>query len=141
MSAARVWLLSAAALAVTASGALGQAPASECRGAQKRQTIAELMFGRDVGRRVGVSATAWTRFLAREITPRFPDGLTVTHATGQWRDRASGRVVREPSELVLIVLPGNADDQARLDAVVAAYKRRFHQQSVGLVVQSACVSF
>ena len=41
----------------------------------------------------------------------------------------------------MIVLPGNDDDQARLDAVVTAYKREFRQQSVGVVVQSACVSF
>lgn len=98
------------------------------------------MFGRDIGNRVGVSEQAWQRFLAREITPRFPDGLTVTDASGQWRDPASGRIVREPSKLVIIVLPGN-DDEARLDAVVDAYKRQFRQQSVALVVEPACVSF
>lgn len=99
------------------------------------------MFGRDIGNRVGVSDKAWRGFVAREITARFPDGLTVVNATGQWRDPASGRIVGEPSKLVTIVLPGNDDDEARLDAVVRAYKRRFRQLSVGLVVQSACVSF
>ena len=81
------------------------------------------MFGRDIGNSVGVSETAWTRFVAREMTPRFPDGLTITDAIGQWRDRDSGTIVREPSKRVEIVLPGNADDEARLDAIVAAYKR------------------
>lgn len=99
------------------------------------------MFGRDIGGRVAVSESAWKRFLAREITPRFPDGLTVVSASGQWRDRSTGALINEPSKLVLIVLPGNVDDQAHLDAVVAAYKRKFHQQSVGVVEQSACVSF
>lgn len=99
------------------------------------------MFGRDVGHRIGVSEKAWEGFVAREITPRFPDGLTVTDASGQWRDPASGRITREPSKLVTIVLPGNADDEAHLDAVVSAYKRQFRQQSVGVVVQSACASF
>lgn len=99
------------------------------------------MFGRDIGHRIGVSEKAWEHFVAREITPRFPDGLTVTDASGQWRDSVSGRIVREPSKLVTIVLPGSADDEARLDAVVSAYKRQFHQQSVGVVVQSACASF
>ena len=75
------------------------------------------------------------------MTPRFPDGLTITDAVGQWRDRDNGSIVREPSKHVEIVLPGNADDEARLDAVVAAYKRAFHQQSVGVIVRSACVSF
>jgi hypothetical protein len=126
-------------VATASGGAVAQAPS--CHGAQKPRLIAELMFGRDVGNRVGVSEGAWKRFLAREITPRFPDGLTVIDASGQWRDPASGRIVREPSKLVTIVLPGNNDDQARLDAVVSAYKRQFRQHSVGLVVQSACASF
>jgi len=99
------------------------------------------MFGRDIGNRVGVSEHAFKRFVAREITPRFPDGLTVIDTTGQWRDPASGRILREPSKLVTIVLPGNDDDEARLGAVASAYKRQFRQQSVGVVVQSACVSF
>lgn len=103
--------------------------------------MAELLFGRDIGERLGVSEAAWRRFMAREMTPRFPDGLTVTDALGQWREPGSGRIVREPSKRVEIVLPGNADDAARLDAIVSAYKRQFHQRSVVTVRQSACVSF
>ena len=33
------------------------------------------------------------------------------------------------------------DDDARLDAVVAAYKHAFHQHSVGVIVRPACVAF
>ena len=87
------------------------------------------------------SESAWARFVAREITPRFPDGLTVTDASGQWRDRADGTIVHEPSKRVEIVLPGTADDDSRLDAIVTAYKRNFHQQSVAVIVRPACVSF
>jgi hypothetical protein len=123
------------------TGAPAQSPASACHGAQQRRDVAELLFGRDVGRRLGVSESAWQRFMSREITPRFPDGLTVTDAVGQWRDPGSGRIAREPSKRVEIVLPGNSSDAARLDAVVSAYKRQFRQRSVGLIVQSACVSF
>ena len=103
--------------------------------------MAELLFGRDIGAKLGVSETAWAHFLAREVTPRFPDGLTVSDATGQWRDPATGKIVQEPSKRVEIVLPGNADDDARLDAIVKAYKHQFHQHSVGVIVRSACVSF
>jgi hypothetical protein len=39
------------------------------------------------------------------------------------------------------VLPGQAEDIARLNEIVAAYKRRFKQQSVGMIVRPACVSF
>ena len=103
--------------------------------------MAELTFGRDIGRHVGVGEAAWRDFLDHEVTPRFPDGLTVVSALGQWRDRATGEIVREPSKLVMIVLPGNPDDQARLEAIAAAYKRQFRQQSVGIIVQPACAAF
>lgn len=112
-----------------------------CHGGRQPRQVAELMFGRDIGTRLGVSEAAWTRFVAREITPRFPDGLTITDAIGQWRDRDNGAIVREPAKHIEIVLPGNADDEARLDAIVAVYKRQFRQRSVGVLVRSACVSF
>src|SRR6516162_1033066 len=112
-----------------------------CHGTQQFRMVAELLFGRDIGHRVGGSETAWASFVARELTPRFPDGLTITDAIGQRRDRDTGRTVREPSKHVEIVLPGNRDDEARLDAVASAYKRQFHQQSVGVIIRPACVSF
>jgi hypothetical protein len=135
-----VLVLAAVLPCTAAADAAGQSPASVCHGTQQRREVAELLFGRDIGRRLGVSETAWQRFMAREITPRFPDGLTVTDAFGQWRD-PDGRIVREPSKRVQIVLPGKPDDGARLDAVMSAYKRQFRQRSVGLIVQPACVSF
>jgi len=118
-----------------------QAPALPCHGTLQRRDVAELFFGRDIGHRVGVSNADWTRFVARELTPRFPDGLTITDAIGQWRNPANGQIVHEPSKHVEIVLPGHSDDEARLDAVVAAYKRAFRQRSVGVIVREACASF
>jgi hypothetical protein len=112
-----------------------------CHGNQQVKQVAELLFGRDIGRRLGVNESAWARFAAREITPRFPAGFTVSEASGQWRDRSNGAIVREPSKRVEIVLPGAADDEARIDEIVAAYKRHFHQQSVAVIVRPACVSF
>lgn len=141
MRACCICVLAAAFSTGLAGPVSARSAAPLCHPPQRPREVAELMFGRDIGQHVAVSVSAWKRFLAREITPRFPDGLTVTSATGQWRDRSTGAIVNEPSLLVSIVLPGNADDQDRLDAIVAAYKRRFHQQSVGVVEQSACVSF
>ncbi len=73
--------------------------------------------------------------------PRFPDGLTIVEARGQWRDTASQRIIREPSNLVMIVLSGNAEDQDRLKEVAEAYKQQFRQKSVLIVVRTACVTF
>jgi hypothetical protein len=88
-----------------------------------------------------VSEGKWLRFVDREVTPRFPDGLTIHDAAGQCRDRASSRIVREPSKVVTIILPGKEDDIERLNQIAEAYKRQFRQQSVGVMLRSACVSF
>jgi len=130
-----------AALTLAAAPAQGGEPTLSCRGALEPKRVAELLFGRDIGRRFGVGEAAWARFLTRELTPRFPDGLTVSEAIGQWRDPVSGKTVREPTKRVEIVLPGRDDDDARLDAVVQSYKREFHQRSIGVIVRPACASF
>jgi hypothetical protein len=141
MRVVRLYLLSLALLAIAEPGLHAQPQALSCHGTQQVRQVAELLFGRDIGHRPGVSESAWARFVAREMTPRFPDGLTISDATGQGRDPADGTIVREPSKRVEIVLPGAADDEARLDAIVTAYKRDFHQKSVAVIVQPACVSF
>jgi hypothetical protein len=128
-------------LTATATGTGAQTAMPSCHGAQQPKMVAELMFGRDIGHGVGVSESAWQLFVTRELVSRFPDGLTIIDAVGQWRDRDSGRIVHEPSKHVEIVLPGNKDDDTRLDAVVTAYKHVFHQHSVGVIVRPACVAF
>jgi hypothetical protein len=129
-------------LLTSADGALvAQTAKPECHPPQQARQVANLFFGRDIAGRPGVSEAAWARFVARELTPRFPGGLTITDAQGQRRDPSIGTITREPSKRVEIVLSGSADDQARLDAAVAAYKNEFHQHSVLIIVQTACVSF
>jgi uncharacterized protein DUF3574 len=112
-----------------------------CRGNQESMLAAELLFGRKIGNRGIVSEAEWARFVAREITPRFPEGLTVFDAAGQWRDPRRGAIVREPSKVVLIVFRDEAGKQEHLTAIADAYKRRFNQQSVGIVIKPACASF
>lgn len=108
----------------------------ECSGAQKLWLVADLLFGRN-----GVSEARWARFLAIEVTPRFPDGFTVLDGRGQWRAPNSEKIARERSKVVMIAMPPHPDNNARLQAVIDAYKTRFKQQSVGLIVRPACVAF
>jgi hypothetical protein len=129
------------ALVLAALPLPAQAQPTECRGSTRPQQVAELIFGRSIGGRIEVDEAQWVLFVDNEITPRFPDGLTVFDAAGQWRDKASNKITRESSKIVLIVLPGNAEDLARLNAVVEAYKRSFGQQSVGVILRPACVAF
>jgi hypothetical protein len=136
--------VAAAALAISLSGsaqAQAQSQVLECRGGQKTQQVAELTFGRRIVGHIAVSETQWLQFIDNEITPRFPEGLTVYDASGQWRDPATKKIVRELSKVVLIVLPGNAEDLTRLSELTEIYKRRFKQQSVGMILRPACVSF
>ena len=99
-----------------------------------------LFFGRNHRNLEVVSDTAWREFLAAEITPRFPDGLTVLDAAGQWRD-GSGTILRERTKLVIILTRQGKAAMQRTGKIVKAYKRTFGQEAVLLTVAAACVSF
>lgn len=111
-----------------------------CPRGQERLRTAQLFFGRDEAGKASVSEAQFHRFVDEELTPRFPDGLTVLDGGGQWKG-PQNKLIRESSKLVLIVLPRAGDAAARLEAVRTAYKTRFHQESVLLITQPACVSF
>jgi hypothetical protein len=138
----RVFLVSAALAAMVCGCAEAPQPSaslSPCPIGGQRQT-AELVFGRVSSDGPGVSEADFAHFLDEEVSPRFPDGLTIVDAQGRWTPPA-GSAIHEPSKMVMIVLRGLPDDQPRLDAIRAAYGRRYHQQSVLLMTRSACVSF
>jgi hypothetical protein len=78
------------------------------------------------------------RFVDTEVTPRFPDGVTVVDGGGQWRGDEN-RLIREAAKVVLIVLPEKGDPAGKVDAVRAAYKSRFKQDSVVMLLPPACV--
>ncbi|AXK65735.1 hypothetical protein CN645_12480 [Burkholderia sp. IDO3] len=106
-----------------------------------RMLQADLLFGRDIAGRGPVTDEERTAFLADVVTPRFPDGFTVWDTRGQWRDRATGRTIRETGFVVRIVADDTADTRARLQAIRHAYVERFRQQSVGITIVPACASF
>jgi hypothetical protein len=114
-------------------------PHDSCTPPQQPRRVVELLFGRAIAGGGAVSDGQWRAFIDSEITPRFPDGLTVVDANGQWR--AANGIVRERSKLVTIVLPDRADSEAGIADIVGAYKARFRQESVGVIVRQACVSF
>lgn len=130
----------AAGLATALAGCAGLQPAA-CAPGQQAMLTAELLFGRKIGDRVGVSEAAFRRFVDEEVTPRFPDGLTILDTSGQYRDTQRAVLVREPSKLVLIALKDEPEGRARLAAIAERYKARFNQQSVGTILRPACVSF
>ncbi len=106
----------------------------------KSSTTAELVFGRNIGEALGVSDADWKPFVDQEVTPRFPDGLTVFDAAGQWR-APNGALVAEPSKVLLLVLSGAPGEAEKIEAIRAAYKARFRQDAVLLIERRACVGF
>lgn len=111
-----------------------------CPSGLEPKTTVDLYFGRNIGQTAGVSDADWARFVDEEITPRFPNGLSVGDVAGQWKG-ADGVIVREPSKAVMVVLSGEEGEYAKLDAIRDAYKARFRQEAVMLVQRQACVGF
>ncbi len=142
----RVWFLSAALTVLLAGCSMTGTPLptkiadTPCPDGGRKAT-AELVFGRVAeDGSGGVSEAAFAQFLDGEVSPRFPEGLTVIDAEGRLNPPA-GSMIREPAKLVMIVLPGDKDDNGKLQAVRLAYAKRFHQQSVLLMNHGDCVSF
>jgi hypothetical protein len=129
------------ACSLAAISVIASTQAVACNAPLRPMQQIEMMFGRNIAGQLRVGNAAWSRFLAREITPRFPDGLTVLDASGQWRDPVGGRMVRERSKMVIIVAAEDAPVRDRIAAIVAAYKQRFRQRSVGVISRAVCASF
>jgi Protein of unknown function (DUF3574) len=99
----------------------------------------DLYFGRDKQAGGEVSEAEWAQFLAEVVTPRFPDGLSVLNVEGQARDPAAGgRIVRERTKLVVVVVFDAPAHQARVREIVAAYNQRFGQHGVFRSEQPVC---
>mgnify|MGYP001066167010 CR=1 FL=1 len=107
---------------------------------QQAQLRTELYFGLSKPDGGMVSAAEWDQFLAREVTPRFPDGLTVLDAAGQYQTQ-SGQLTREKTKLLILIHPANPEKEKAIGEVIARYKEIFRQESVLRVSAPARVSF
>lgn len=87
-----------------------------------------------------IPEAAWDAFLLEVVTPRFPDGLTVLRANGQWR-RAGEPPQREASRVLEIVYDDSPHAGSLINQIAAIYKERFRQESVLIVRNSADVCF
>jgi len=84
---------------------------------------------------------AWQDFLDKEVTPRFPDGLSVIDVYGQWQGKQQTSPEREHSKLLIIDYPDTSDNRDRIEAIRRAWKQRTGAQSVLKVTQPADISF
>ena len=104
-----------------------------------QRMYARLFFGLG-GPRGFVADTEWDTFLRDVVVPRFPGGLTVTHAKGHWQ-AAGEPPQREASRVLEIVYDETARDDRRIEEIAARYKATFQQQSVMVIRMPADVCF
>lgn len=71
-----------------------------------------------------VSEGDWSSFLAKVLTPVFPRGLTVYDAYGQIQ-QADGKIRRQPTRVVVIVLPRQPNHETSFSSVIQAYQLQF----------------
>ncbi len=104
----------------------------------------ELYFGTTIPNGGGdVSDGDWSAFLDAEITPRFPDGLTVLEGYGQFLN-AQGVIAEEDSIVLVIFHPAEfvAESSAAIEEIRDIYETEFDQESVLCVdAEPVCVSF
>jgi hypothetical protein len=89
----------------------------------------------------GAGEQAWRAFLDQEVTPRFPDGLSVIDVYGQWQGQQQSQPERLRSKQLVIDYPDTPQNRASIEAIRAAWKRRSGDQSVLRVTQPVDVSF
>lgn len=113
-------------------------PSTVCGSATAAQLRTTLYFGttRPTG---AVSELEWQMFLRDEVTVRFPDGLTVWDAQGQWKV-AKGTIVQERTKVLLLVHPDTVNARGAVQDVIEKYRKAFEQESVLWETASVCIS-
>ena len=104
----------------------------------------ELYFGMNRPGGAVVTDEEWSKFLADEVTPRFPEGFTVLDGYGQFKNK-SGKIVKEKSRVLILLYPKKSikDANLKIEEMRTAYTKTFQQQSVLRmdIVQNVRVSF
>lgn len=112
---------------------------TSCGGRESAHVSEMIYFGMAKPSGGAVTQTEWSEFLRTVVTPRFPSGLTVWPAAGQWRGN-DGEVVREASYVLNLLHAPDAKAEADVVAIVTEYKKQFEQEAVLRVRSAACMS-
>jgi hypothetical protein len=110
----------------------------ECGTATAAQVRTTLYFG-SARPKGSVSELEWQLFLRDEVTARFPGGLTVWDAEGQWR-APQGSIEHEKTKVLLLVHADTAAARQSVLALIDRYRKVFDQQSVLWETSRVCVA-
>jgi hypothetical protein len=122
-------LVEATVVAVSLGACVQPGAPPACAAPLKPALEIDLYFGRDRQGGGEVSEAEWASFLTDTVTPRFPDGLSVLNVEGQARE-PSGRIARERTKLLVVVVFDAPAHQGRVREIVEAYNSRFGQHGV-----------
>ena len=104
----------------------------------------EIYFGRNIPSGGSVNDNDWQKFVDEFVTPRFPDGLTILDADGQWKGK-DGLIAREQSKVIVLLYPRKMRKamNTKIEEIRSEYKTRFAQESVTRIdiTKSVEVSF
>jgi hypothetical protein len=124
---------------ITTVVAQRRAPAAiECGTATAAQVRTTLYFG-SARPKGSVSELEWQLFLRDEVTSRFPEGLTVWDAAGQWR-APQGAIEQERTKVLLLVHSDTPAARQSVLTVIERYRKLFEQQSVLWETAKVCVA-
>jgi Protein of unknown function (DUF3574) len=78
-----------------------------------------------------VTEDEFRSFIDEEVTPRFPDGLTLLKGDGQFRG-SDGVLVKEQSFVLILLYASDTytDSSRRIERIRRLYTKRFQQESV-----------
>ena len=98
-------------------------------------------LGSCTGRYTEITDRGVERFIREVVAPAFPDGFSVLHGTGGWRDTVTGEPILERS-LVVEVAHGPTDSEAEaVRSVAREWKRWAQQQAVMVTTERRDVAF
>ena len=100
----------------------------------------ELFFGLSKPTHPYVNDYQFQDFMDTEVTPRFPDGLTLLSGIGQYQNE-SGNIVQEKSRVLILLYPPSGRSSSAVDQIRTAYVNRFNQMGVLRVDGQSCVTF
>jgi hypothetical protein len=100
----------------------------------------ELVFGMSRSSGPDITEAEFQSFIDNQVTPRFPDGLTVLSGNGQFKD-STGAIIKEKSKLLILLYPFTRASSRKVDDIRSDYVTMFQQQSVLRTDEEQCVSF
>ena len=135
-----VYVLAAFSVAflITCCSPCGTPTGSSPKTSSPKWQLYKLYFGMSSDRG-DISEQDFKNFLDTAITIRFPEGLTIYDASGQWNEK--NQILHEKTKVIEIAAYDSSNVLNKVNAIRTSYKTIFHQSSVLLIRENVLVDF